>query len=461
MDATVARETFYAAQARHRRAARRWLLLIGGIVLALVSVVGILLAPPIYALIGLLLDVVDRIAWAPDLLGWVAATIDALANGAVPPALRVVGVLALAALPGFLLLMLGWWRLGRLEQAHEAALARALGLREPRTTDVEERQFANVVAEMAIAAGCPLPGVRILDVDAVNLGVFGDGAEAVLFATRGALAHLSRDHTQALAGQLVASLVDGDGRLAERIVRLTELLGLVVLVAQAPLSSIVRRTLRPLLGWRAPGEETAATIRRALADPLDFFARHETAEDRAQDSKPGWREWLLMPLMGSALVGAVIVPIATTFLLGPLLGLLWRRRRLLADATAVRLTRNPQALAEAYLACMGQRTTLGDKAPWLVHLFALDVAPAPLLKLVSPYPPWRKRIARLVAQGAIVELPAAPPFSWMPIVVGVPLFALVGTLMAIAVVLSIWLTVALNMLFLALPAALLHAVLRA
>src|SRR5205085_8178273 len=114
-------------------------------------------------------------------------------------------------------------------------------------------------------------------------------------------------------------------------------------------------------------------------------------------------------------IGAVIVPVTTTFVIGPLLALLWRRRRLLADATAVRLTRNPQALAEAYLACMGQRTTLGDKAPWLVNVFALDVAPAPLLKLVSPWPGYRRRIERLVAQGAIVELPVEParPRAWL------------------------------------------------
>lgn len=458
------RQTFYEARRRERQAARAWLASFATVVFALVFVVGVLLAPPLYVLIGLSLDLLDRAVGAPDLLGTLAEIFERLSNGDAPPPLRIAGLLVLAGVPGFALLLLGWWRLGRLGGAHAASLARSLGLRDARTGDIEEQQFGNVVAEMAIAAGCAAPRVQMLDSDAVNIGLFGEGSAAVLFATRGALEHLTRDQTQALAGQVVASLVDGDGRLADRGVRLFELLGLVVLVAQAPLSVAARRALRPLFAWRAPGDAAVEAVRAALADPMEFLTRHDQAAGRDGEAKPGWREFLLLPLMGSALVGVVIVPITTSFLLGPLLGLLWRRRRLLADATAVQLTRNPQALADAYLACMGQHTLISANTPWLVHLFALEATPAPMLRLLSPYPSWRTRIARLVAQGAIAELPAKPPprVRWtVAAFVLAPLLTVAGVLMVVVVGLSIWLTVALNMLFLALPATLLHALLRA
>jgi hypothetical protein len=285
-----------------------------------------------------------------------------------------------------------------------------------------------------------------------------------VFATRGALARLTRAQTQALAAQLVASLVDGDGLLADRSVRLLELLGLVVLVAQAPVSAAARRALRPLVALRVGDADAAAAVRDALADPLGFLARSETGDDRAADARWSWRQWLLVPLLGSALAGTVLVPLATTFALGPLFGMLWRRRRLLADATAVRLTRDPQALAEAYLACMGQRTTIGAQSAWLTQVFALEVGPTPMLRLVSPYPSWSTRIARLVAQGADVPIPPRPRarVAW-PVVAFViaPLGVVVAGLLAVVVVLSIWVGVALNLLLLGVPVAALHALLRA
>jgi hypothetical protein len=69
--------------------------------------------------------------------------------------------------------------------------------------------------------------------------------------------------------------------------------------------------------------------------------------------------WFLKPLLGSfiillllpwifmAMFAYMIVTIVPLMFFGPLLALEWRDRRYLADATAVQLTRNPNAVAQA------------------------------------------------------------------------------------------------------------------
>jgi len=53
------------------------------------------------------------------------------------------------------------------------------------------------------------------------------------------------------------------------------------------------------------------------------------------------------------------------------MALLWRTRRYLADASAVELTRNPDALATA-LHCLSEDTTAVGGGGWATHLFVVD-----------------------------------------------------------------------------------------
>lgn len=455
-----ARESFFAAQARHRAGARRWSLAAGAIVAVLALVIAMLLAPPAFVAIGLLLDVVNLAVPVPDLFGRAMAWTDRLEQDAGVPLAEIVGVLALVALPGLALLALGWWRLGRIAARHQqAALQAELGLRTPRGDDLEEIQLRNLIEEMAIAAGRPPPTLYLLDHPHCNLGLIGDGDAAAVFVTRGVLDRLSRDQTQALVAQLIAALGNGDGRMAERMLRLTEMVGLFMLLSQAPMSALARGALRPLIGLHGAreGEDAIAALRHVLSDPWSFMDR---TNRESRPDKPGWRDYALMPFMGSVMIGLLIVPIASICLLAPLLGLAWRRRRLLADATAVQLTRHPQALAEAYAALHALPTRFGPKAPWLVNLFALDVMATNTLRLVSPYPHLSERVKRLNAQGAQVPVPVdkrKPLWVWL---VMAPVIAVVVSLLGVLVYLAAFLSIALNGLFLLLPAALLHALLR-
>ena len=59
-----------------------------------------------------------------------------------------------------------------------------------------------------------------------------------------------------------------------------------------------------------------------------------------------------------------------SFVLAPLLALVWRTRRYLADATAVQLTRNPDALARA-LASLSVKGGVVPGAGWAAPLFII------------------------------------------------------------------------------------------
>jgi hypothetical protein len=243
------------------------------------------------------------------------------------------------------------------------------------------------------------------------------------------------------------------------MLRLDLMIGFLSLLAQAPIDAAARAALRPLLRWRRSRDPQLelAVLRGVLGGTSS--TRPQAPQPAA--ASPGWRDYAWMPLMGSLLIGILIVPVATLLLAAPLNSLIWRRRRLLADATAVQFTRDPQALAEAYAALARESSDLGLGLAWLGDLFVLETKTASNLRIASPYPALATRIERLNAMGVSVPRPSQPRRPrWLLIVLWV-LGAIVAGLMSVVIVLGAWLSLAINALFLALPTALLHALLRA
>jgi Zn-dependent protease with chaperone function len=456
---TQERESFFAAQARHRSAARRWSLLAGCVVILLALAIGLLLAPLAWAVIGLLLDLVNLVLPTPNLLHHAFQWIDALTNEkTVTTSGDIVRLLAIAALPGAGLLGFAWWTLTRISADHHFELVRdRLGLRDPRRDDLEEIQLGNLVEEIAIAAGHTSPRLLLVDTPNCNIAVYGDGPDATLIVTRGVLDRLNRDQTQALVGQAIAALGNGDGALAGRMLRLIEMTGLLMLLSQAPLSAGARAALAPLLPWKRNGN-SLDMLRHALGEPLQFDMNPD--KDPSGKQTLTWRDWLRMPLMGSLIIGIIIVPVATMFLLAPLTSLIWRRRRLLADAVAVQFMRNPQALAEAYAALAEMPTRLDIGVPWLVNLFVLDAIVKAPMQMTSPYPSLARRIERLNAMGASIAPPATTPVNAMFWLLISPLLALLVVLVGALIYLGCFVSIALNMLFLGIPVGALHVLLR-
>ena len=133
----------------------------------------------------------------------------------------------------------------------------------PDTTDPQLRRLRNVVEEMAIASGVPVPEIYVLpDESAINAFAAGwSTSDAAVAVTRGALDRLNRDELQGVIAHEFSHVVNGDMRLNIRLIGL--LFGILFL-------SVIGRTLLQgsfLAGGRgrdeSPGQPAAADRLRA------------------------------------------------------------------------------------------------------------------------------------------------------------------------------------------------------
>jgi Zn-dependent protease with chaperone function len=102
-----------------------------------------------------------------------------------------------------------------------SAVAESVGGRrvDPHTTDLKERQLLNVVEEMAIASGLPVPAVYILDEEpAINSFAAGlTSSDTVVTVTRGTLQKLTRDELQGVVAHEFSHILNGDMRMNVRV----------------------------------------------------------------------------------------------------------------------------------------------------------------------------------------------------------------------------------------------------
>jgi Zn-dependent protease with chaperone function len=131
---------------------------------------------------------------------------------------QVFAVVAVATLAVIGLASLYKWSEFR---AGGSAVAEGVGGRrvDPHTTDPHEHQLLNVVEEMAIASGLPVPTVYILD-DEPAINSFAAGlttSDAVVTVTRGALQKLSRDELQGVIAHEFSHILNGDMRINVRV----------------------------------------------------------------------------------------------------------------------------------------------------------------------------------------------------------------------------------------------------
>jgi Zn-dependent protease with chaperone function len=103
---------------------------------------------------------------------------------------------------------------------------------DPTTSDPQLRRFVNVVEEMSIASGVPMPRLFVLPrEEAINAFAAGyTPADAAITVTGGALDRLNRDELQGVIGHEFSHVLNGDMRLNVRLIGLLAgilLLGLV------------------------------------------------------------------------------------------------------------------------------------------------------------------------------------------------------------------------------------------
>jgi Zn-dependent protease with chaperone function len=234
-----------------------------------------------------------------------------------------------------------------------SAVATMLGGRpvSPQTTDPAERKLLNVVEEMAIASGIPVPQVYLLPQEQ-GINAFAAGhstSDAVIGVTRGSVQLLSRDELQGVIGHEFSHILNGDMRLNMRLIGF--IFGILCL----------------------------AVIGRILL---------ETRSRSSKDKNP-------LPLLGLALLVIGWVGIFFGRLIQAAVS---RQREFLADASAVQFTRNPEGLAGALKKIGG--LSYGSKieaahADEASHMFFGNGMRRSLFGLMDTHPPLAERIKAL------------------------------------------------------------------
>ena len=230
----------------------------------------------------------------------------------------------------------------------------------------DEPVLHNVVEEMAIAAGIPKPRVFLIETDAMNAFATGlSTRRSAIGITRGLLDTLDRDELQGVVGHEMGHIVNLDMRYATAV---STLVGLIALVADAAWRVVY-------LGGRGAGR-----------------ARVGRGAGRGGGNAGVVVAMLILFLVAAlAPVFARLVQMAVS-----------RQREFLADATSVRLTRNPHGLISALekLSTGARPFTGANRATQ--HLFIINPFkhfPEKASALMATHPPTEARIRRLTNLG--------------------------------------------------------------
>ncbi len=223
--------------------------------------------------------------------------------------------------------------------------------------DLNKQKVLNVVEEMAIASGTPVPPVYLLE-DEQGINAFAAGltpADAVIGVTRGCIDNLSREQLQGVIAHEFSHILNGDMRMNIRLIGLLH--GILII---------------GLIGY---------FILRSGAG----YGGHRVRRS-SKDSNGGG-----ILVLG---IGLVVIGYAGTFFGNLIKAAVSRQREFLADASAVQFTRNPHGIAGALKRIGG--SALGSRidnpsGSQVSHLFFGEGVRA----LFATHPPLEKRIRRI------------------------------------------------------------------
>lgn len=184
-------------------------------------------------------------------------------------------------------------------------------------SNADERRLLNVVEEMALASGSPVPPVYVLEDGSINAFAAGlTPRDAVIGITRGAIEQLDRNELQGVIAHEFSHIHHGDMLLNTRLTALLH--GMLLL-------GLIGGML--LRGW----SETSSGIR-------------VSSRSSSNDKNGGGSVVLLV--IGAGVVLYVLGYVGTFF--GQLIkASVSRQREYLADASAVQFTRDPSTIAGA------------------------------------------------------------------------------------------------------------------
>jgi Zn-dependent protease with chaperone function/uncharacterized tellurite resistance protein B-like protein len=242
-----------------------------------------------------------------------------------------------------------------------SAVATALGGTpvSPQPTDLDERKLRNVVEEMAIASGVPVPEIYVLE-DEPGINAFAAGSstsDAAIGVTRGAIRLLTRDELQGVIAHEFSHILNGDMRLNLR-----------------------------LMGW-VFGILCLTVVGRILLRS-GSSRRSSSSSNNKKGGNP-------LPLIGLALIAIGWIGVFFGKLIKAAVS---RQREYLADSAAVQFTRNPSGLAGALKKIGG--LTYGSRldaanAEEASHMFFGNGLGESWMQAFATHPPLRERIQLL------------------------------------------------------------------
>lgn len=252
-------------------------------------------------------------------------------------------------------LIAGWGTVMSYYYSDKLALA-ITGARE--VTQEQAPQLYNVVHEMAIAAGLPMPRVMVVNDAAPNAFATGrDPEHAVVAVTTGLLERMNREELQGVIGHEMSHVLNRDTLVTTLVVAVC---GAIIVLCD--------------LFWR-----------------FSFFGSRRRSNDRENGG-------LAAILLILGIVALVLAPLGAALIQSAVS----RKREELADSTAVSLTRNPAGLRSALEKLLEdtgivRKTSRATAHLWIESPLDREHGGSWLNNMFDTHPPLQKRIATLAA----------------------------------------------------------------
>jgi Zn-dependent protease with chaperone function len=225
------------------------------------------------------------------------------------------------------------------------------------STDTRERQLLNVVEEMAIAAGMPIPKVYLLSDQSINAFAAGlSPADAVIGVTEGTLSRLTRDELQGVIAHEFSHIFNGDMRLNIRLIGVLHGILLIGLIG--------------------------------------YFILRSMRFSSSRNSRAGGA----IAAVGALGLGMIVIGYTGTFFGQWIKAIVSRQREYLADSSAVQFTRNKDSIAGALKKIGGASDGSylnTPAAPQYSHAFFANGVRSFFGSAFATHPPLEDRIKRI------------------------------------------------------------------
>ena len=259
-----------------------------------------------------------------------------------------------------LILLASFFKSLALSKGGGSMVAKSLGGREVdrSTNNHKERVLVNVVEEMSIASGVPVPSIFILDQED-DINAFAAGytpSDAAIGVTSGCLNILNRDELQGVIAHEFSHILNGDMRLNIRMISV--LFGILVLT---------------LIGY--------FTLRLLPSG----------SSSRSSSKEGGGGGLIIIIIIALAMmIFGFIGQIMAKFIKAAVS----RQREFLADASAVQFTRNPAGISGALkkIGGGGGSTINHHRAEEASHMFFGSCFKKKFINVFATHPPLEDRI---------------------------------------------------------------------